>query len=112
MLEFGGSDAGPFIQIQRHCPILNMKAYDWEYLAEPEDRLDGRRLVCPRGKVIGGSSSINGAIYVRGNPGDYQHWEDSAQRAGAMLMSCPISNAWNTPMAAMMGFAVGEGPCM
>ena len=81
VLEFGGTDAGPFIQMPAALSYpMNMKTYDWEYLAEPEDGLDGRRLVCPRGKVIGGSSSINGMIYVRGNPGDYQHWEDSGAK--------------------------------
>jgi choline dehydrogenase len=78
VLEFGGSDAGPFIQMPAALSYpMNMKTYDWEYLAEPEESLGGRRLVCPRGKVIGGSSSINGMIYVRGNPGDYAHWEES-----------------------------------
>jgi choline dehydrogenase len=76
VLEFGGTDIGPFIQMPAALSYpMNMKTYDWEYLAEPEDGLGGRRLVCPRGKVIGGSSSINGMIYVRGNPGDYKHWE-------------------------------------
>jgi len=78
VLEFGGSDAGPFIQMPAALSYpMKMKTYDWEYLAEPEESLGGRRLVCPRGKVIGGSSSINGMIYVRGNPGDYAHWEES-----------------------------------
>ena len=80
VLEYGGSDAGPFIQMPAALSYpMNMKRYDWEYLAEPETSLDGRRLACPRGKVLGGSSSINGMIYVRGNAGDYDHW----QQAGA-----------------------------
>ena len=75
MLEYGGSDAGPLIQMPAALSYpMNMKRYDWEYLAEAEASLDGRRLVCPRGKVLGGSSSINGMIYVRGNAGDYDHW--------------------------------------
>ena len=65
VLEFGGSDAGPLIQMPAALSYpMNMKRYDWGYLAEPEPALGGRRLVCPRGKVIGGSSSINGMIYV------------------------------------------------
>ncbi|MGC6529558.1 MAG: choline dehydrogenase [Candidatus Puniceispirillaceae bacterium] len=76
VLEFGKSDWGPFIQMPAALSYpMNMKRYDWGYKAEPEDSLDGRSLVCPRGKVIGGSSSINGMIYVRGNAGDYDHWE-------------------------------------
>ena len=77
VIEFGGSDAGPFIQMPAALSYpMNMSAYDWGYRAEPEDGLNGRSLVCPRGKVIGGSSSINGMIYVRGNPMDYDHWRD------------------------------------
>jgi choline dehydrogenase len=81
VLEFGGSDAGPFIQMPAALSYpMNMKRYDWGYLADPEPSLDNRRLVCPRGKVLGGSSSINGMIYVRGNAGDYDHWEASGAR--------------------------------
>ncbi|MEK9962623.1 MAG: GMC family oxidoreductase N-terminal domain-containing protein, partial [Rhodobiaceae bacterium] len=78
VLEFGGSDAGPLIQMPAALSYpMNMPRYDWGYLAQPEAALGGRQLVCPRGKVIGGSSSINGMIYVRGHAGDYTHWEES-----------------------------------
>lgn len=77
VLEYGGTDIGPFIQMPAALSFpMNMKRYDWGYLAEPEATLNNRRLVCPRGKVIGGSSSINGMIYVRGHAGDYAHWEE------------------------------------
>ena len=77
VIEFGGSDAGPFIQMPAALSYpMNMSVYDWGYKTEPEAGLNGRSLVCPRGKVIGGSSSINGMIYVRGNPLDYDHWRD------------------------------------
>ena len=75
VLEFGGTDIGPFIQMPAALSYpMNMPRYDWGYKAEPETSLNNRSLVCPRGKVIGGSSSINGMIYVRGNPGDYYYW--------------------------------------
>ena len=78
VLEFGKSDIGPFIQMPAALSYpMNMKRYDWGYKAEAEESLDGRALVCPRGKVIGGSSSINGMIYVRGNVGDYDHWQEA-----------------------------------
>ena len=78
VLEFGGSDIGPFIQMPSALSYpMNMSWYDWGYEAEAEESLGGRRLVCPRGKVIGGSSSINGMIYVRGHAEDYEHWEAS-----------------------------------
>ena len=77
VIEHGGSDAGPFIQMPGALSFpMNMKRYDWGFQTEPEPHLGGRRLVCPRGKVIGGSSSINGMIYVRGHARDYDHWRD------------------------------------
>ena len=54
---------------------MNSPKYDWGYETEPEPYLGGRRLHCPRGKVIGGSSSINGMVYVRGNALDFDEWE-------------------------------------
>jgi len=78
VIEFGGSDAGPLIQMPGALSYpMNMSRYDWGYLSEPEPHLDGRQLVCPRGKVIGGSSSINGMVYVRGHAKDYDHWAES-----------------------------------
>ncbi|GGC13461.1 choline dehydrogenase [Marivita lacus] len=77
VIEHGGSDAGPFIQMPGALSYpMNMKRYDWGFRTEPEPHLGGRRLACPRGKVIGGSSSINGMIYVRGHARDYDHWRD------------------------------------
>lgn len=75
VLEFGGTDAGPFIQMPAALSYpMNMRLYDWGFSTEPEPNLNGRRLACPRGKVIGGSSSINGMVYVRGHARDYDHW--------------------------------------
>lgn len=77
LLEFGGSDAGPLIQMPGALSFpMNMPRYDWGYKSEPETHLGGRQLVTPRGKVIGGSSSINGMVYVRGHAKDYDHWAD------------------------------------
>lgn len=76
VLEFGGSDRSVLIQMPAALSIpLNMAKYAWLYRTEPEPHLDGRRITCPRGKVLGGSSSINGLVYVRGNPLDYDGWE-------------------------------------
>ena len=77
VLEFGGTDAGPLIQMPGALSFpMNMPRYDWGYKSEPEPHLGGRQLVTPRGKVIGGSSSINGMVYVRGHARDYDHWAD------------------------------------
>ena len=76
VLEYGGSDRAIWIQMPSALNIpLNMPRYDWRYYTEPEPNLNNRRLHTPRGKVLGGSSSINGLVYVRGNALDYERWE-------------------------------------
>ncbi|AZV78857.1 choline dehydrogenase [Parasedimentitalea marina] len=78
VIEHGGTDAGPLIQMPAALSYpMNMSLYDWGYKSQPEPHLGGRELVTPRGKVIGGSSSINGMVYVRGHAGDYDHWAES-----------------------------------
>lgn len=77
VIEHGGSDAGPFIQMPAALSYpMNMRRYDWGFVTEPEPHLGGRRLACPRGKVIGGSSSINGMVYVRGHARDFDTWAE------------------------------------
>ena len=77
VIEHGGSDAGPFIQMPAALSYpMNMGLYDWGYMSEPEPHLGNRRLVTPRGKVIGGSSSINGMVYVRGHARDFDTWAE------------------------------------
>ena len=84
VIEHGGTDAGPFIQMPAALSYpMNMKRYDWGYRSEPEPHLNNRELACPRGKVIGGSSSINGMVYVRGHAMDYDHWEESGAQGWA-----------------------------
>ncbi len=77
VLEYGGTDAGPFIQMPAALSYpMNMGLYDWGFESEPEPHLNNRRLAVPRGKVIGGSSSINGMVYVRGHARDFDHWAE------------------------------------
>ncbi len=69
LLEYGGSDRSIFIQMPSALSIpMNMPKYNWFYHTDPEPHLNGRRMHTPRGKVLGGSSSINGLVYIRGNP--------------------------------------------
>ena len=76
VIEEGGTDAGPFINMPAALSYpMNMKRYDWGFQTEPEPFLGGRRLATPRGRVMGGSSSINGMVYVRGHARDYDAWE-------------------------------------
>ena len=84
VVEFGGTDAGPFIQMPAALSYpMNMALYDWGFISEPEPHLNNRQLVVPRGKVLGGSSSINGMVYVRGHARDYDHWRDSGAEGWA-----------------------------
>src|ERR1700746_1544406 len=75
LLEAGGRDWNPLI----HIPAGYMKLMDhptltWGFKAEPDPGVNGRAILYPRGRVLGGSSSINGMIYVRGQPEDFDHW--------------------------------------
>jgi len=77
VVEAGGSDAGPFIQMPAALSYpMNMALYDWGLRTEPEPHLGNRVLATPRGRVIGGSSSINGMVYVRGHARDFDHWAE------------------------------------
>lgn len=81
VLEYGGSDRSIFIQMPSALAIpMNTKKYNWHYESEPEPALGGRKLHTPRGKGLGGSSSINGMVYVRGNPLDFERWQDEGAR--------------------------------
>ena len=81
LLEFGGRDNSIFIQMPTALSIpMNMKKYNWGYKSEPEPHLDNRRMDCPRGKVLGGSSSINGMVYVRGHAQDFDEWESQGAK--------------------------------
>ncbi|WP_289008540.1 GMC family oxidoreductase N-terminal domain-containing protein, partial [uncultured Marinobacter sp.] len=76
LLETGGSDKSIFIQMPTALSIpMNTKKYAWQFETEPELYLDNRRMHCPRGKVLGGSSSINGMVYVRGHARDFDEWQ-------------------------------------
>ncbi len=77
VIEHGGTDAGPFIQMPAALSYpMNMSRYDWGFRSEPEPHLGGRTLATPRGKVVGGSSSINGMVFVRGHARDFDHWAE------------------------------------
>jgi choline dehydrogenase len=75
LLEAGNPDTKPEIQIPAECVNLLGTEVDWGYFSEPEPYLNNRQIFCSRGKVLGGSSSINFMFYVRGNPHNYDHWQ-------------------------------------
>jgi len=78
LLETGGSDKSIFIQMPTALSIpMNSAKYAWQFETQAEPYLDNRRMHCPRGKVLGGSSSINGMVYVRGHARDFDEWQQS-----------------------------------
>jgi 4-pyridoxate dehydrogenase len=75
LVEAGGWDRDPWLHIPlAWARLLRDRRHDWMYFTEPEKAMDGRRIECARGKVVGGSSSINAMAYVRGHRGDYDRW--------------------------------------
>ncbi len=78
VIEAGGSDRDPIIQVPLGWgKILSERLHDWGYFTEPEPHLNNRKVECARGKVLGGSSSINAMAYVRCHPADYDRWAAS-----------------------------------
>jgi choline dehydrogenase-like flavoprotein len=75
LLEAGGKDRSPKVKIPAAFPQQFHTKLDWDYATEPEPHVDGRELFVPRGKMLGGSSSMNAMLYVRGRPLDYDGWE-------------------------------------
>jgi choline dehydrogenase len=89
LLEAGGGDGSIFIQMPTALSIpMNMPRFNWGYESEAEPHLDRRRLDCPRGKVLGGSSSINGMAYVRGHARDYDQWAAEGGLEGWAYRDC------------------------
>ncbi|HYM28067.1 MAG TPA: GMC family oxidoreductase N-terminal domain-containing protein [Steroidobacteraceae bacterium] len=75
LLEAGGADRSPWIRVPiGYGRTFNDPRYNWMYEAQPDPALDNRRAFWPRGKVLGGSGSINAMVYVRGQPGDFDDW--------------------------------------
>jgi len=76
LLETGGSDKSIFIKMPTALSIpMNTDKFAWQFHTQPEPHLDNREMHCPRGKVLGGSSSINGMVYVRGHAKDFDEWQ-------------------------------------
>ncbi len=111
VIEIGGSDFGPLIAMPAALSYpLNMRRYDWGFRTEPEPHLGGRILACPRGKVIGGSSSINGMVYVRGHVCDFDTWEALGARGWGNRDVAPYFDRMETAHGGEAGARGTEGP--
>jgi len=81
LLEAGPRDKSMWIDIPAgFTKLLNHEKFNWNFEMEAEDNVAGRRIPCPRGRTLGGSSSINGMLYVRGQPLDYDTWGQLGNR--------------------------------
>jgi choline dehydrogenase-like flavoprotein len=111
LLEAGGRDTHPLI----HVPIglgkiWERRLFDWGYDTEPEPRLDGRRIEAMRGKVLGGSSSINVMAYVRGHPGDYDRWARNGCKGWSYAEVLPYFKRCETWERGENVWRGGDGP--
>ncbi|MBB2970097.1 choline dehydrogenase [Mesorhizobium sp. RMAD-H1] len=111
VIEYGGTDIGPFIQMPAALSFpMNMATYDWGFASELEPHLSGRSLVTPRGKVIGGSSSINGMVYVRGHARDFDHWAEVGARGWAYADVLPYFKRMENSHGGEEGWRGTDGP--
>jgi choline dehydrogenase len=111
VIEYGGTDVGPLIQMPAALSIpLNMSRYDWGFASEPEPHLGGRVLATPRGKVLGGSSSINGMVYVRGHARDFDHWAAEGARGWSFADVLPYYKRMETAHGGEAGWRGADGP--
>jgi choline dehydrogenase len=111
LLEFGGSDRSIYIQMPAALSIpLNMKAYNWGYWSEPEPHLNNRRISCPRGKALGGSSSINGLVYVRGHALDFDRWEAEGATGWSYAKILPYFRRAESFRGAASEYRGADGP--
>lgn len=111
LVEAGGSDASIFIRMPTALSIpMNMEKYNWHYLTEPEPGLGGRRMHCPRGRVLGGSSSINGMVYIRGNPADFDRWQEEGADGWSYADVLPYFRKAETRAEGGDAYRGGDGP--
>jgi choline dehydrogenase/4-pyridoxate dehydrogenase len=111
LLEAGGWDRDPWIKIPLGWPrILLKRKHDWMYSAEPEATTGNRGLECARGRVIGGSSSINAMAYTRGNRGDYERWAASGLTAWSYAHVLPYFRRQESWQGGASFYRGGDGP--
>ena len=111
LLEAGGTDKSIFIQMPTALSYpMNSEKYAWQFETQQESGLDGRQLHCPRGKVLGGSSSINGMVYVRGHACDYDEWEENGATGWNYQACLPYFRKAETWSKGADQYRGGEGP--
>lgn len=111
LLEAGGSDKSIFIQMPTALSYpMNTPKYAWQFESLPEPGLDGRELHCPRGKVLGGGSSINGMVYVRGHACDFDEWQEQGAQGWNYENCLPYFKRAETCSEGQDVYRGGNGP--
>jgi choline dehydrogenase-like flavoprotein len=111
VLEAGGWDRDPWIHIPiGWARILVRRDHDWMYFAEAEASVEGRRVECARGKVVGGSSSTNAMAYVRGNRADYDRWAAGGLPGWSYSHALPYFRRQETWAGGASAYRGGDGP--
>ncbi|MDA0128384.1 choline dehydrogenase [Vibrio sp. MarTm2] len=111
LLEAGGTDKSIFIQMPTALSYpMNSDRYAWQFETQAEAGLDGRKLHCPRGKVLGGSSSINGMVYVRGHACDFDEWEQQGAKGWRYSACLPYFRRTETWSGGEDEYRGGQGP--
>lgn len=110
LLEAGGSDHNMFIHMPAgFLQLMETGEVDWGYATVPQQHLGGRRIHSPRGKVLGGSSSVNGMVYVRGDRSDFDHWAQLGNRGWSFDHCLPYFRKSENFEAGAGGPARGHG---
>ena len=111
LVEAGGSDRNILVQMPTALSYpMAMDRFNWGYHSEPEPALDGRRISCPRGKGLGGTSSINGMVYVRGNANDFEEWESSGAKGWGYRDCLPYFKRAESWIGGSDTYRGGDGP--
>ncbi len=111
LLEAGKDDRSLFIRMPTALSIpMNTPRFSWGYWGEPEPGLDGRRMDCARGKVLGGSSAINGMVYVRGHASDFDQWVEAGATGWGYADCLPYFKRGERWMGGGDTYRGGEGP--
>lgn len=111
LLEAGGSDKSIFIQMPTALSYpMNTEKYAWQFHTDKEAHINNREMHCPRGKVLGGSSSINGMVYVRGHACDFDEWEEQGAKGWDYHSCLPYFKRAESWMYGEDTYRGGEGP--
>lgn len=111
LVEAGGDGRSIYVDIPSgFWAIRNHPKFDWRYLAEPDPGINGRQMVTPRGKALGGSSTINGQMYMRGHPLDYDNWVDMGAKGWSFADVLPYFKKAETFIGGGDDYRGDDGP--